>query len=310
MLPVLVAILALGAACVAWGIWVERSWYRVDRHRLAILPADAPGPVTVLHLSDLHFVRRDPKKAAFLAALPPADVTIVTGDFLAEPEAVETAVAGVRPVRGGGASWFVLGSNDYYAPRPLNYLAYFRRSRKRRWVTKGRPDDLREQLRADGWLDLTNSRRVAELGAVPIELLGLDDAHIGRHDLRAAPRTSTDRFGVAVMHSPDSAPEAAALGYDLLVAGHTHGGQVCLPGVGALVTNCSMPRRLAAGLIRMGSSVLHTSAGLGTSKYAPFRFACRPRVTYLDLEARPAGAPVHLAARDVAQLGSAQRSGR
>ena len=149
MLPVLVAILALGAACVAWGIWVERSWYRVDRHRLAILPADAPGPVTVLHLSDLHFVRRDPKKAAFLAALPPADVTIVTGDFLAEPEAVETAVAGVRAVRGSAGSWFVLGSNDYYAPRPLNYLAYFRRSRKRRWVTKGRPEDLREQLRAE-----------------------------------------------------------------------------------------------------------------------------------------------------------------
>src|SRR5262245_1499892 len=130
VLPVLVAILALGAACVAWGIVVERSWYRVDRHRLAILPADAPGPVPVLHLSDLHFVRRDAKKTAFLAALPPADVTIVTGDFLAEPEAVEAAVAGVRPTRGSGASWFVLGSNDYYAPRPLNYLAYFRRSRK------------------------------------------------------------------------------------------------------------------------------------------------------------------------------------
>ena len=288
MLPVLVAIVALAAVCIAWGIWVERSWYRVDRHRLAILPAGSAAPVTVLHLSDLHFVRRDPKKAAFLAGLPPADVTIVTGDFLAEPEAVETAVAGVRSVRGRTASWFVLGSNDYFAPRPLNYLAYFRRSRRRRWVSKGRPEDLIAQLATDGWLDLTNSRRDAELGPVPIELLGLDDAHIGWHDLRAAPRTSPDRFGVAVMHSPDSAPETAALGYDLMVAGHTHGGQVCLPGVGALVTNCSMPRRLVAGLIQMGTAVLHTSAGLGTSKFAPFRFWCRPRVTYLDLEARSA----------------------
>ena len=288
MLPVLVAIVALVAVCIAWGIWVERSWYRIDRHRLAILPAGTAAPVTVLHLSDLHFVRRDPKKAAFLAGLPPADVTIVTGDFLAEPEAVETAVAGVRSIRGRTASWFVLGSNDYFAPRPLNYLAYFRRSRKRRWVSKGRPEDLIAQLATDGWLDLTNSRRDAELGPVPIELLGLDDAHIGWHDLRAAPRTSPDRFGLAVMHSPDSAPETAALGYDLMVAGHTHGGQVCLPGVGALVTNCSMPRRLVAGLIQMGTAVLHTSAGLGTSKFAPFRFWCRPRVTYLDLEARTA----------------------
>ena len=89
------------------------------------------------------------------------------------------------------------------------------------------------------------------------------------------------------MHSPDSAPETAASGYDLLLAGHTHGGQVCLPFVGALVTNCSMPRRLVDGLIRMGPAVLHTSRGLGTSKYAPFRFWCRPTATYLDLAPAP-----------------------
>ncbi len=70
----------------------------------------------MLHLSDLHFVRRDRAKARFLAALPPADVTVVTGDFLAEPEAVETAVEAVRPTRGRLASWFVLGSNDYFVP--------------------------------------------------------------------------------------------------------------------------------------------------------------------------------------------------
>ncbi len=94
---------------------------------------------------------------------------------------------------------------------------------------------------------------------------------------------------MAVMHSPDSAPESAALGYDLMVAGHTHGGQVCLPLVGALVTNCSMPRRLVKGPIRMGGALLHTSPGLGTSKYAPFRFWCRPEATLLELRRAPAG---------------------
>jgi predicted MPP superfamily phosphohydrolase len=89
-----------------------------------------------------------------------------------------------------------------------------------------------------------------------------------------------------VMHSPDSAPEAAALGYDLIVAGHTHGGQVRLPIVGALVTNCSMPRRLVSGAIRMGAAILHISPGLGTSKYAPFRFWCRPEATLLELRPR------------------------
>ena len=280
--------LVLGVCCVLWGIFVERRRYRLVRHRLDILPATAAGPLTVLHLSDLHFVRRDRGKAAFLATLPAADVTVVTGDFLAEPEAVETTVAAVHAVRGRLGSWFVLGSNDYFVPRPLNYLAYFRGKRKPRRAERGRAADLVSQLRADGWDDLTNVRRDIDINGVPIELLGLDDAHIAWHDLRVAPRRSPDRFGFAVMHSPDSAPETAALGYDFMVTGHTHGGQVCLPVVGALVTNCSLPARLVSGMIRVGDAVVSVSPGLGTSKYAPFRFFCRPEATLLELHPRPA----------------------
>jgi uncharacterized protein len=285
-----IAVLTLGVCCVLWGIFVERRRYRLVRYRLDILPASASAPLTVLHLSDLHFMRKDPGKAAFLAGLPAADVTVVTGDFLAEPEGVEAVVAAVRATRGRLASWFVLGSNDYYAPKPLNYLAYFRGKRKVRRAMRGRSDDLVSQLRAEGWDDLTNVRRQVDLDGLPIELLGLDDAHLAWHDLRVAPRTSPERFGFAVMHSPDSAPETAALGYDLMVAGHTHGGQVCLPGFGALVTNCSLPTRLVSGLIRVGGTVMNVSPGLGTSKYAPFRFFCRPEATLLELHPRPSTA--------------------
>jgi predicted MPP superfamily phosphohydrolase len=283
--PLLLIVAGAGALCVAWGVLIERRWYRVVRHRLDILPAEGAGPdtLTVLHLSDRHFVAKDPRKSAFLASLPRADVTVVTGDFLAEPGAVETAVAAVRPNRGRIASWFVLGSNDYFVPKPLNYLKYFRAERKPRAARGGRSRELIAQLEADGWEHVRNVRTELDLAGLPVELLGLDDAHINRQDSRAIPRTAPERFGFAVMHSPDSAPETAACGYELIVAGHTHGGQVCLPIVGALVTNSSMPRRLASGLIRMGSSIMHLSPGLGTSKYAPFRFLCRPEVTLLEL---------------------------
>ena len=296
MLPVVVAIAVLAIGCVLYGIFIERFRYQVLRHRLDILPAGA-SPFVVLHLSDLHFVRRDQRKTRFLAGLPEADITVVTGDFLGEPEAVETAAASVRAVRGRIASWFVLGSNDYFVPRPKNYLAYFRpRRRRRRRAALGRAPDLIRALVADGWHDLTDSRRAVSLHGLEAEVLGLDDAHIGRHDLRVAPRSGGQRFGVAVMHSPDTAPEAAALGYELIVAGHTHGGQVRLPWIGALVSNCSIPPRLASGLVRMGSAILHTSRGLGTSKYAPFRFWCRPEATFLELRPRtatPSGDPLH-----------------
>ena len=288
---ILLALASIAVVCIAYGVAIERRAYRLVRRGLAILPADGPESVTVLHLSDLHFVSTDRRKRAFLASIPRADVTVVTGDFLAEPEAVETAVDAVRETRGRLASWFVLGSNDYYAPHAMNPLRYFipTRRRKPRQARRGRSDELRALLSADGWQDLTNRREELELGGLAIELLGLDDTHIQRQDLRVAPRRAPSRFGIAVMHSPDSAPEIAACGYPFVVAGHTHGGQVRLPLVGALVTNSHLPRRLVSGLIRMGGSFVHVSPGLGTSKFAPFRFLCPPEATLLELRRAPDG---------------------
>ena len=130
MFRLVALLLVAGVACVAYGIAIERSWYRLRRYDLAILPPGEPQRLTILHLSDLHFVRRDPEEGAVPRVAPSADVTVVTGDFLAEPAGIETAVAAVRAVRGSCASWFVLGSNDHFQPRPLNYFAYFRKRRK------------------------------------------------------------------------------------------------------------------------------------------------------------------------------------
>jgi predicted MPP superfamily phosphohydrolase len=285
---VLIGVVAAGVACVAYGVLVERHAYRLVRRDLAILPAGGPETLRVLHLSDLHFVRDDERKARFLASLPPADVTIVTGDFLAEPEGVEAAVAAVRASRGRLASWFVLGSNDYFVPRPANPFGYLvRGERKPRRARRGRSRELVEQLERDGWRDLTNRRDEVELDGMAVELLGLDDAHIGRHDLRVAPRRAPERFGFAVMHSPDSIPETVACGYPFVVVGHTHGGQVRMPFLGAIVTNSDLPRRLASGLMRFGDAWVHVSPGLGTGKYAPFRFLCPPEATLLELRRAP-----------------------
>ena len=288
---ILLALAGIAVACVVYGVAFERRAYRLVRRGLAILPTDGPERLTVLHLSDLHFVTGDERKRAFLATIPHADVTIVTGDFLAEPEGVETAVAAVRPTRGRLASWYVLGSNDYYAPQALNPIRYFVRAGRRRPrpARRGRPDELRALLSSDGWTDLTNRRDELELDGLDVELLGLDDAHIRRQDLRVVPRRAPASFGIAVMHSPDSAPEIAACGYPLVVAGHTHGGQVRLPLVGALVTNSHLPRRLVSGLLRMGRSFVHVSPGLGTSKFAPFRFLCPPEATLLERRRAPDG---------------------
>jgi uncharacterized protein len=283
---ILLVLLVTGVLVAAYAVFVERRWYRLVRRQLDILPAGA-RPLTVLHLSDLHLTRNDLGKRRFLASLPRSDVAVVTGDLLGEPEAVEFTAGSLRPVRGRVASLFVLGSNDLFAPRMNNWLRYLVPNRQRRRIVgrRGRGQELVRLLEQDGWVHLRNRKYDRRADGMRMEIVGLDDPHIHRADLTVAPRTSPDAFGLAVVHSPDPAPELASLGYDLVVAGHTHGGQVRLPVVGALITNCSIPTRLARGLARLGPAYLHVSPGLGTSKYAPFRLFCRPEATLLELRA-------------------------
>jgi uncharacterized protein len=281
---------AAGSACVGYGILVERDWYRLRRERVEALdPGQAP--LTVLHLSDLHMTASDARRVAFLERLAaePVDLVVLTGDMLGEPAGlgpVLEALGRFRPRLGAVA---VLGSNDYWAPRFRNPLTYFMGPSSRRGRSSPRNPwrELVEGLEARGWTVLSNHR--GPLGDV--ELAGMDDPHIRRDDPATAVPANGDarpRLRLGVVHSPYRRALDAfeRNGYGLLLAGHTHGGQVCLPGVGALVTNCDLPRDRVRGLSRWGSSWLHVSAGLGTSKYAPFRFACRPEASLLTVVCR------------------------
>ena len=281
------AVAAAGAACVGYGILVERDWYRLRRQRVEVLAPGQP-PLTVLHLSDLHLRAADDRQMRFLERLAaePVDLVVVTGDMLGEPEALDPVLATLGRFRPRLGAVAVLGSNDYWAPRFRNPLTYFIGPSTRRHRSSGRNPwrELVQGLETRGWTVLSNRR--GRLGDV--ELAGMDDPHI-RHDDPAVPVPANGevpaRLRLGVVHSPyrRALDAFAGNGYDLVLAGHTHGGQVRLPGVGALVTNCDLPRDRVRGLSRWGSSWLHVSAGLGTSKYAPFRFACRPEASLLTV---------------------------
>ena len=276
---------AAAAACVAYGVLIERHWYRLRRETVPALEPGQP-PCTVLHLSDFHLLAGDSRRQRFLAELAelPVDLVVVTGDILGEPSALDAALESLSRFRPRLGSVAVLGSNDYYAPRPKNYLSYFSRRGARRLPRGYNPwRELVEGLERIGWLVLANQR--GRLGDV--DLVGLSDPHIRLDDLTVPVPANGDpsRLRIGVVHSPyqRSLNAFERSGYQLLLAGHTHGGQVRLPGVGALVTNCDLPRERVRGLSRWGAAWLHVSAGLGTSKYAPFRFACRPEATLLTL---------------------------
>jgi predicted MPP superfamily phosphohydrolase len=159
--------------------------------------------------------------------------------------------------------------------------------------------DLRDGFEDHGWVDLSNRRTHVEVGGVRIAFAGVDDPHLEYDDLEsvAGPADPDSDLRVAVAHAPylRVLDAFARDGYDAIFAGHTHGGQLCLPAKGAIVTNCDLDRERAKGLHRHparsrpgdpGSSWLHVSAGLGTSPYAPVRFACRPEASLVTLTAR------------------------
>jgi predicted MPP superfamily phosphohydrolase len=281
-----------GAGTLAYASLIERNLFTLRRFDVPILPPDAE-PLRILHLSDLHLTpvqKRKQQWVADLGALDP-DLVIVTGDNMAHVDAVPGLVRAYTPLFAYPGA-FVFGSNDYRGPVFKNPLGYFDRDADYVQGDDLPYEELRRTLTGAGWADLNNARTTVKAGGRTIEFVGVDDPHIERDDYPsvAGPVNRAADLHIGVTHTPEPSllDAMAADGFSLLLAGHTHGGQVCVPGVGALVTNCGLDRHLAKGLHRWpGSDAwLHVSAGLGTHPTAPVRFACRPEATLLTLVSR------------------------
>ncbi|KNC17333.1 metallophosphoesterase [Arthrobacter sp. RIT-PI-e] len=288
------------AATFAYAATVERTLYQVRKETLPILPAGST-PLRVLHLSDIHMVPGQKSKADWLgslASLSP-DLVVNTGDNLSHRKAVGPLLEALEPLlKFPGV--FVPGSNDYYAPEFRNPLRYFAGPSLAPKETERRElpwTELFSAFGAAGWVDLTNRSQSIGFGNLRIDFTGVDDPHIDRDRYSPYPSgssTSADapHIRVAVAHAPyqrvlDYFTEGGA---DLMLAGHTHGGQVCVPGYGALLSNCDLATWRARGLTdwdHAGRTVpLNVSAGIGTSRFAPVRFACKPEAVLLTLTPR------------------------
>jgi predicted MPP superfamily phosphohydrolase len=291
-------VLGSATAGIAYASLYERNRWTLRRFDVPVL---APGsaPLRVLHLSDLHMTAGQRSKqewVASLARLEP-DLVVDTGDNLAGMDAVPGTLRALDPLL-DLPGVFVMASNDYYAPRPKNPLKYFTRDHVRVHGDELPWRDLRDGMTRRGWLDLTNARGELVVGGRRIVFAGVDDSHLGldRYDLVAGPADPTADLRIGLAHSPEPRvlDRFAADGHDLLLCGHTHGGQLRVPFYGALVTNCGIDRDRVRWLHRWAEpsaahphgTWLHISAGLGTSPYAPARFACPPEATLLTLTAR------------------------
>lgn len=294
------ALATLGLTTFIYANQIELRAFKLHRVQVPVL---APGtlaragkregePFRILHVSDFHMLpdqKLKQKWVASLDALNP-DLVINTGDNLGSDKAVPSVLNALGPLLNRPGA-FVFGTNDYFAPRPVNPLKYLMGKKRKPSRVELPWRGMRAAFIEHGWQDATHARLEFVAGGVKVALSGVDDPHHELEDysqIAGAPNADAD-IAIGLSHSPEPhvLDAFAEDGYDLVLSGHTHGGQVCLPGGKAIVTNCGIDRSRASGLSRWTEKTwLHVSNGLGTSPYAPVRLFCRPSATLIEVVER------------------------
>ena len=290
IVPLLLTPALAGLATAAWG-YAELTKFELKEVTVPLLkPGTLRGDkeFKILHISDLHMIPGQEEKIEWVSALSDLepDLVVNTGDNLSDVAGVPDVLRAVGPLM-KYPGLFVFGTNDYWAPRPVNPFKYL-------WGAKREPSyvdlpwrGMRAAFMEHGWRDATQARHEFQVGNVRLAVAGVDDPH---HDLddyadiAGLPNQDAD-LALALLHSPEPRvlEKFAADGYQLSLSGHTHGGQICLPGSRALVTNSGIDRKRVQGLHDFGPMKMHVSNGLGTSKFAPVRIFCRPSATLLRI---------------------------
>jgi predicted MPP superfamily phosphohydrolase len=288
---VLAATAALGAYAAYW-----EPHHPVLRRARVNVPTSWPR-IDILHVSDLHAVQERGRlrsiQRRLLRGLTP-DILCLTGDGCERAVDVPGLVEILEAARPRLGAFAILGNHEYDAS---DHLRGWRRTlvgtlsplRSRgRSSGPAEADEIAARLRSAGLTVLRNAGQRLVVDGRALWVAGCDSAWAGRHDVAAAMAgRRDDEPCLGLIHEPTVAFEGAAAGMELILAGHTHGGQVRLPGLGALITNAGDDRlKSARGLQQVGDAVLHITTGLGQA--TALRFGCRPEAVWLQCEPRPA----------------------
>lgn len=283
-----------GLATLAWG-YTELTKFRLKEYTVPLLP---PGSLRgkdefrLLHVSDLHMIPGQEEKIAWVSALDSLnpDLVVNTGDNLSDPGAVPDVLRALEPLL-NRPGLFVFGTNDYWAPRPVNPFKYLSGTKREPSYIDLPWKGMRAAFIERGWQDANQQRLEFKVGDIKLAVAGVDDPH---HDLddyseiAGAPNPEAD-LALALLHSPEPRvlKQFETDGYQLSLSGHTHGGQICLPGERALVTNCGIDHKRVSGMHDFDTMKMHVTNGLGTSKYAPVRIFCRPSAALIKITEKP-----------------------
>jgi uncharacterized protein len=230
------------------------------RHSNIVLPGlpTAFDGFTILQISDLHVDMNEGAMQALKALLPGLayDLCVLTGDYRGKTFGpFDATIAGMAQMREhlAGPVYGVLGNHDTIRMVPA--------------------------LEAMGIRMLLNEAEPLVRGRERIHLAGIDDAHYYRVDNieKAVSRLPADEVAILLSHTPEIYRQAAHADFDLMLSGHTHGGQICLPGAIPITLDAKLPRHMGAGLWKYHDMIGYTSVGVG-SCIVPVRLNCPPEI--------------------------------
>ena len=266
---------AAATVTAAWSLF-EAQWvaFREVEVPVAGLPAELDG-FRILHLSDFHLGTLGLNswtlaRAAAWAERRDPDLVAVTGDLLTHPRGEATLRRSLARVRGRYGAYAVLGNHDLAESRdPFS-----------------RPSDIRN-LDDAGVVLLRDASRSFDVNGVRVQVAGVDAR--GFMDGRSRPERLADpaaRLRILLCHFPEAVDALPAGAYGVVLAGHLHGGQICVPYPGGKLRLSHVRGSYWEGVFDVAGTTLHVSRGLGTT-FVPFRLFARPEATELVLRARP-----------------------
>ncbi|MBS1992526.1 MAG: metallophosphoesterase [Cyanobacteria bacterium SZAS LIN-3] len=278
-----------GLALFLYGTRVETRRFRLEKLKVRagrLLAANGRKPRTlkILHISDLHLQENDHKKVEFIRAITDDDydMVVLTGDIFQFSKSFDFGpfLLARQPRLGAYA---VFGNHDYYDYSLVNKTIgrVFRGMRQPDVRKDVSPH--RRALEAGGFTVLVNECHV--LPEENIFIAGLDYPGIKDSDLENLMKQSAgaEQLKLALFHLPWRLERLAEAGFDVVFGGHTHGGQIRLPGFGALITDSELHRSEASGLLSRGQTHFHISRGLGADPRSNLRLFCPPAATVIEL---------------------------
>ena len=269
---------AAGAGLLTYAVGVEP--YAIETVHLDLYAPRLPEAFegyTIIQVSDLHMRqmgRRERLLETLLRGLPPADLVAVTGDLVHTPAGIAPFLELARAFQARDGVYAIFGNSEH--------------------KNGVRPYAFSQTLAENAIMPLMNQHVLLSRGGTSIVLAGVDDPVNDKDDIAEALKDApADLFTLLLMHSPDSIAEAALRGVDVVLSGHTHGGQIRLPWYGPLYTHSRLGRRMSDGYysrgrlrraigIRPGRTQLYVTRGIGISGLA-LRFLTRPELTILTL---------------------------